>query len=234
MNSKTIIIGVVAVLFLGFSIWAIAMSKQSKPVENITLSESGQVYPKSMVTPSSSESATLTTGTGSAETSQPQNTEVVLVEFGDLQCPACKAYEPTLKQIRDEYASNLTFIYKHFPLPGHKNAFPAAVAAEAASRQGSFWEYHDILYEKQEEWAQLPNPEEKFVEYAKSLELDTEQFKKDLQDKKLSDIVNAQKDEGGKIGVNATPTFYVNGKYLEVNNSFESFKKAIDEVLSKN
>lgn len=208
MNSKALLIGIVALLFLAFSIWAIASSKQNKSTELVTLSTSGQKV-----------------GSDSAK--------VTLVEFGDYQCPACKAYEQTLSQVKEAYKKDLLFVFKHYPLPGHKNAFPAALAAEAAARQNKFWEYHGLLYENQEEWASLPNPQEKFIEYAGELELDTTQFEKDLGDKKLGDIINAQKDEGGKVGVNATPTFYLNGKYLEVSNTFESFKKAIDTALGK-
>lgn len=208
MNSKAIIIGVIALLFLGFSIWAISASKQGKnPSAPVVLSDSGQK-----------------SGTASAQ--------VTLVEFADFQCPYCKNYEPALAQVRAEYADDIEFIYKHFPLVNaHQNAKPAAIAAEAAGRQGKFWEFHDLLYEKQEEWSVLPNVQEKFVEYASSLELDVDQFAADLKDKTLEDAVNAQHDEGVTAGVSGTPTFFLNGKRTEFAQDFSSFKEKIDAVL---
>lgn len=209
-KTKGIVIGLIAVLFLAFFAWAVIFSKQNKPssAEAIVLSSSGQ-----------------RAGTESAK--------VTLVEFGDFQCPACKSYESALKQVRAEYKDEVQFIYKHFPLAIHKNAMPAGVAAEAAGRQGKFWEYHDVLYEKQGEWAPLLSPSEKFEAYATSLKLDIDQFRKDMTDKEIENDIRSQMDEGGKVGVNATPTFFLDGKYLNVNATFDSFKKAIDQALQK-
>lgn len=200
-------ITLVTFLFLAFGLWAIVASK-SKPSAPVELSKSGQS--------TSTNSATLT-----------------LVEFGDFQCPACKAYENATQQVRKAYKDDVNFVFKHFPLKSaHPNALPAAIAAEAAANQGKFWEFHDLLYEKQKEWSGLPDASEKLIEYASSLDLDTEKFSKDLKDKKLESIINAQLDEGIRAGVNSTPTFFLNGLMIEPNQDFDSFKKLIDEALS--
>src|SRR5581483_190972 len=88
------------------------------------------------------------------------NTKVTIIEFADFQCPACGQAHPALKQILEEYKGKVTFIYRHFPLPQHQNAILAAKASEAAGEQGKFWEMHDMLYEKQNEWSESNNAEE--------------------------------------------------------------------------
>ncbi len=205
---KGVIIAILSVLFLVFTVIAIVASKQ-KASAPVTLSSAGFVTgnPKSKVT---------------------------VVEFGDFQCPACKAFEPIMRQLRTSYGSKVTIVFKHFPLKSaHPNAFIAAKASEAAGNQGKFWEFHDILYDNQEMWAQLPDPTEKFVEYAKSLKLETDKFKKDLQDKKFEDKINSQEDEGINVGVSGTPTIYVNGKFLGVPAGYDSLKAEVDAAFSK-
>lgn len=165
-------------------------------------------------------------------TGNPKST-VSVTEFGDLQCPACRTFEPTMQQLRKEYGSKVKIVFKHFPLKAaHPNAMDAAMAAEAAGAQGKFWEFHDMLYSLQDEWASLPDPTEKFVSYAKELKLDVDQFQKDLKNKDFEKKINDQEDEGVRIGVNATPTVYINGKYAGYP-SYPELKKQIEELLAK-
>ena len=130
---------------------------------------------------------------------------------------------------------SFNLMFKHFPLTApHKNAFAAAMAAEAAGAQGKFFEFHDILYEKQDEWAQLPagQARDKFISYAVELVLDQEKFKKDLENKELEGKIRANQNEGINNGVSGTPTFFLNGKILENPRSIDEFKKIIDEKLN--
>lgn len=209
---KIIIISVVILLFLGLASYLFVSSKiaqKQRSQTTVTLSDSGQKI-----------------GSSSAK--------VTLVEFGDFQCPACKVREPALKQVREVYKDDVLFIFKHFPLKvPHPNAMPAAIAAEAAGRQGKFWQFHDLLYERQDEWANLPSAKEKFLEYASELDLDTKKFSKDLSDSSIETLINEQNDEGIKAGVSGTPAFFLNGKPVNIGASFDDFKREIDEALSK-
>ena len=80
---------------------------------------------------------------------------VVLVEYSDFQCPACAASAPLVKQLTEEFGNKIAFVYRHFPLPQHKNAYPAAQAAEAAGKQGKFWEMADLIFANQTKWENL-------------------------------------------------------------------------------
>lgn len=148
----------------------------------------------------------------------------LLIEYSDLQCPACRAFHFFLKSFEPK---NVTFIYRHFPLYQiHPNAFAAAYAAEAAGRQGKFFPMLDILFEKQEEWSKLGNAKDYFVKLASELKLDTDKFRSDINSKEVKNKVGDDLAFGEKAGVAATPTFFLNGKKLEIK-SWEEFKKLL-------
>ena len=149
----------------------------------------------------------------------------ILIEYSDLQCPACKSYNSFLLELEKEATPNAALVFRHYPLYQiHPNAFNAAYAAEAASLQGKFWEMESILYEKQSDWASLQNPNEFFVSVAKDLELDEEQFSKDMSSKEVKERVQIDLVEAEKIGINSTPTFVLNGVLVNVA-TFEEFKE---------
>jgi protein-disulfide isomerase len=157
---------------------------------------------------------------------------VVIVEYSDLQCPACRAYQPLVKQMTEEYGDRIALIYRHFPLKQiHLQATLAAQAAEAAGMQGKFWEMHDLLFEKQTEWAENPRARALMSDYAKALNLDVSQFKKDLFSKQVKILVNADYMSGLTHGVNATPTFYLNGQKIKNPQSPEEFRSLIDASI---
>lgn len=163
--------------------------------------------------------------TGSAQA------KITLVEVADFQCPACAVAHPYVKAILNSHKDDVYYVYRHFPLSQHKNAFVAAEASEAAYEQGKFWEIYDLLYEKQKDWEGSSSPVDKFSEYAKELGLNVEQFKKALEERKFKDVVQKDSDEGFKLGVNATPTFYINGvRYL---GDFRDMKVFIESKLQK-
>ncbi len=164
-----------------------------------------------------------------------QGAKVTLTEFGDFQCPACKAYHPIIIGVLTAYKDkSFSLMFKHFPLTAaHKNAFLAAMAAEASGAQGKFFEMHDILYEKQGEWVELAaiNARDKFISYAVELKLDQGKFIRDLTSKELEDKIRAIQNEGINNGVSGTPTFFLNGRRIENPKSIEDFKKLIDKEL---
>ncbi len=137
---------------------------------------------------------------------------VTVVEFGDYQCPACAQAAPEVAKLKENYKDKITFVYRHFPLQQHRNAMPAARAAEAASVQGKFWEMHDKLYAGQTSWQDLPDPKDVFARYAQDLGLDGDKFKSDLENPSAVDFINTDRTDGESIPVSSTPTIYVNGR----------------------
>ncbi len=165
------------------------------------------------------------TATGSAS--------VTIVEFADYQCPACKSAQPVVKQILSEYKDRINFVFRNFPLPMHANAEIAALAAEAAGEQGKYWEMHDLLYENQKEWSESNKPMDFLLTYAKKIGLDEAKFKKSVEDKKFGDKIQRDLTDGTTAGVDATPTFFINGRKFTGILPYQDFKKEIDSELSK-
>jgi protein-disulfide isomerase len=160
-----------------------------------------------------------------------KDAKLTLIEYGDFECPACSIYSELVNRMLGEYPNDLKVVFRHFPLPIHKNAIPAAKAAEAAGVQGKFWEMHDLLYAKQSDWVNEGNPKDKFVEYAKSLGLDENKFKSDFDSKEIEDRINSDESEALRLRINSTPTFFLNGKKLPQINGYEDFKKIIENAL---
>ena len=159
---------------------------------------------------------------------------VVLMEYSDFQCPACRTYYPVVRQIMQEFGDKITLVYRHFPLTGiHANAEFAARAAEAASKQGKFWEMHDLLFEKQDEWAKANDVETIFKNYAVLLGISPDQFVVDWKSKEVKDFVRAQKNHATKSGLQGTPTFFLNGKQIQNPASLEAFRAIILTELAK-
>src|SRR6478672_985750 len=102
---------------------------------------------------------------------------VTVEEFGDFQCPPCSLIAETLKKIEAEYGERLKMIFHHFPLPIHAHALEAAIAVEAADKQGRFWEMHDLIYKEQAAWSKAPDVPSLFNSYAGTIGLDVERFK---------------------------------------------------------
>lgn len=161
--------------------------------------------------------------------------KVTLVEFGDFQCPACAAYEPLVRQALADNKTSLKVVFKHFPLVQiHQNALIAAKATEAAGLQGKFWEMHDMLYDKQTEWSTGLTARDMIMNYAALLKLDTKKFAEDLNSKVVEEKIFAEAKEGTSLGVEGTPTFFLNGKKIESPRSLEAFDKIIREEAAKN
>lgn len=157
--------------------------------------------------------------------------KVTIVEFGDYQCPACGAAHPVVKQILSDYQGRITFVFRNFPLPMHSNAKISAEAAEAAGAQGKFWEMHDKLYESQATWAETAKPLDLFVSYAQEFGLDTSKFKEEVEGNKYAERINKDQTDGNTLGVNSTPTFFINGEKLVGTPNYNSLKSMIDSRL---
>lgn len=161
--------------------------------------------------------------------------KVTLVEYGDFQCQFCAQYHPILKQVQQQFDKEIYFQFRNYPITGtHPNAFAAARAAEAAALQDKFWEMHDLLYETQQQWAQMPDAVPAFEGFAKQLGLNITKYKADFASSKVNDLINADFAKGTKLGVTGTPTFFLDGKKLDPSpQDVAGFEKAIKAAIAK-
>jgi len=144
-----------------------------------------------------------------------ESAPVALEEFGDYQCPPCGQMYPEVERIREEFAGRLRLVFRHYPLTRiHPHALLAAHAAEAAGLQGKFWGMHGLLYENQRAWSNTPDPRPAFDSYARRLGLDLERFRRDLGGAEADSRLVADIARARSLGVDSTPTFFVNGRKL--------------------
>lgn len=151
---------------------------------------------------------------------------VTLVEFSDFECPFCGQAHPLIKRVLRRFEGRVQLVYKHYPLPAHEHAMPAAFAAVAAMRQGKFWEMHDMLFEHQDA-LEVSDLEV----YARELGLDLARFRQDMRAEETSALVMQNRAQGQEAGVRGTPSIYVNGRKFE--EPLESLEEYIREELEQ-
>lgn len=156
----------------------------------------------------------------------PQNAAVTLVEYADYECPYCLQIQPSLQKLEAEYKGKLAFVYKDVPLPMHANAQKAAEATHCAAVQGKYWEMHDMLLTKKA--LEVPS----LKEYARAMKLDGAAFDKCLDSDSKAEIVKASLAEAQTMGVQGTPSFFVNGRAINGVANYERIKEMIEEELS--
>lgn len=157
---------------------------------------------------------------------------VVLEEFADFECPPCAGLYPELKKIEADYGDRIAVVFRHFPLSMHKHALAAAKAAEAAALQGRFWEMHDRLYEKQDEWSQECDVRRQFVGYAHDLGLDVGQFERDMDSAQVAERIRLDQQRGESAQVDSTPSLFLNGRELSSSSRTPGgIRAAIDAAL---
>jgi len=167
--------------------------------------------------------------------------KILLIEYGDLQCPSCGSAHPHVKALMEEYGSDVTFVFRNFPLTSiHPNARAAATVAEAAGLQGKYWEMHDMLFESQGDWSTLDATKrtDVFNNYAKELDLDMDKFNADLTARPAGQKVNFDLAIGKNVGVSATPTFFLNDDKLDdatssgiVQGDLTAIKERLDALI---
>ena len=227
---KWVTIGCVALIFVVMVGILIYNGKKEENVEAtpITFSPSphtilpgGDATSSANLEPDATESATPVT-------------VVTIVEFADIQCPTCKNYHSTMRELTRNNP-NVKYVFKHFPLTMHQHARRAALVAEAAGAQGKFFEMLDILYANQDKWSEEEDPTQTFLGYALELGLDQEQFTKDLDNEELAKRIQDNINEGIAAGVNGTPTFFINGVQLSglPANNVAAFQAIVDAELAK-
>jgi protein-disulfide isomerase len=151
---------------------------------------------------------------------------IEMIEFSDFQCPYCLRANPTVEQVLRTYGDRIRFVYRHYPLPGHPNARPAAEASACAAEQGKFWPFHDRLFANP---TKLGDADLK--QAAAELGLNTPQFNSCVDTHKFRAQVDADLKAGEEAGVNGTPAFFINGRSVSGAQPFDVFKKVIDEEL---
>lgn len=157
---------------------------------------------------------------------------VVLVEYLDFECGVCGTYHPLIKDLLEEFGEEIIVVNRYFPLVGHRNAMNAALAVEAAGRQGKYFEMHDLLFEKQADWiGQQFSNRDLFDQYALELGLEMEQYKRDLDSPEVRERVQRDLESGQALGVNSTPTFFLNGERIPNPRSLEDFRTLIKAAL---
>jgi protein-disulfide isomerase len=159
---------------------------------------------------------------------------VTLEEFGDFQCPPCANMAPFIDQLVKEYHPNLKIVFRNLPLPVHKYAREAALAAEAAGLQGRYWEMHDVLYREQAVWSKADNARELFDSYAGMLGLNLNQFKKDMASEKARQRIESDQERADSLGVRSTPTVFINNQEVAPNEKTANGLRAkIDAALKQ-
>lgn len=161
--------------------------------------------------------------------------KVTFIEYADFECPACQYYSlSVLPQLKEEMGDRVRFVFRHFPLVSiHPNAIPAGRASEAAAKQGKFQEMYSLLFANQADWSRAEDPRATFVTYAEQIGLNVEQFATDYNNPEAEERVRRDLRGGESIGVDSTPSFYINGKKvtgLTGGRELERFTRLIEEA----
>ena len=165
---------------------------------------------------------------GKSPVKGPANAKVTIIEFSEFQCPYCKRGRDTMDEVLKAYPKDVKVVFKHYPLPFHKEAEPAAKAAWAAQQQGKFWEFHDIMFNKQDQLGM-----DLYLATAKELKLDEAKFKADMNSEAAAKQVKEDAEIGSKNGIQGTPGFFVNGVAVKGAYPASHFKTIIDRWLNQ-
>lgn len=180
----------------------------------------------------------ITEGPISDHTFGSNQNKVVLVEYADYQCPGCATVYTMLKELSTQYKDQVTFVFRNMPLTNmHPNALAAATAAEAAGKQGKYYEYHDMLYSNQSAWsdASVSQRTSVFEGYAQQLGLNVDQFKSDLSGSDITAKINRDRSTASKFGVTSTPSLVLNGTNVDQTTTFEKdkLKQLLNDAITK-
>lgn len=146
-----------------------------------------------------------------------KDSKVVLIEYGDFQCPGCGAAHPNIKAVTEKYEDKIAFVFRNFPLTTiHPNARAAAAAVEAAGLEGKYWQMHDAMFQNQDSWKDLTGTQrtDTFLQYAKTLGVNEQKFTANLEKPSINKKISFDQALGKKVNVSSTPTFFLNGEQL--------------------
>ncbi len=158
---------------------------------------------------------------------------VTLVEFLDFECEACGAFYPVVEELREEFKGEVTFAFRYFPLPGHVNSTTAALAVEAAAQQGKLEEMYNRMFKTQSEWGESQESKaDLFRQFADELGLDLTEYDAAVAAPETIERVTADFDDGVSLGVQSTPTFFLNDRPVQLT-SFDDLRAAIEAELQR-
>lgn len=164
----------------------------------------------------------------------PADAKVTLIEYGDYQCPPCSKSALAVERLLKEHPRDLRFVYRHFPTRPHRNAVPAAKAAEAAERQGKFWEMHAKLFADQQQWYGASDPRDAFRRFARELGLDESRFRAAYESEEIERRVRDAKESARGFAVRGAPAFFVNGDRLNrMSVTYEDLQPRIAAALAQ-
>ena len=257
------IIGAVLLLAFGGGLMLFKWKQQQQPSQTSPIVPTVEATPAISETPGTAETPGASDMPATASAPEPLHTRggatarVTLEEYGDFQCQPCGRFYPLLKTAEQDYGDRLRVIFRHMPLHKHEHALLAARAAEAAGLQGRFWEMHDMLFENSTRWTKgvdTVGPDasplrrlesnvlamdlevrDVFFRYAEILQLDIERFKQDLDSDPIRARVESDRTSGVGLGIDRTPTIYVNGHHVPAPASLtsEGLHAAIDAALAE-
>ena len=223
-----LIIAVVLLVVVGISFALWKRSAGTNPNRNST-------FVNNPAPPHAPGNSPVATNAGGTRPNVKVSSPVVLEEYGDYQCPPCGQLYPELKQIEKEYGNQVQIIFHHFPLVRmHKNALLAARAAEAARNQNKFWEMHDLLYRNQKQWADSDDAQSIFLSYARQLNLNADQFTRDLSSNLIDQKISADIQRGESIGVTGTPTVFLDRQLVNFQaTNLDGLRRGINILLEQ-
>lgn len=161
----------------------------------------------------------------------PATEKAQLVEFLDFECESCRAAEPLVEELKKEYGDRITFVNRYFPLPGHANSGTAALAVEAAARQGKYEQMAAKLFESQPQWGEKQDSQAAlFRTYAEALGLDLNQYDADVAAEETKERIRKDIADGKALGVTGTPTFFLDGQKLTINSEAQ-FRQLLDDAV---
>lgn len=212
MRNLFLALAIIIILLLGYSTWE---RKQNEAPSNVDI-------PKVSENPIRNNDHIIGR----------RDAKVTLIEYADLQCPACKAFEPILTKIATEHREDsFVYVYRYYPLLNmHSHAMVAAQYNEAAGLQGKFWEMNHMLYDKQGEWGEALDAVEKIKSYAKTLGLDMNKLVTDANSKEVETRITDNLKEAGKLGLKSTPSIMLNGVVITIS-SEEDLRSKVQQAL---
>ena len=228
-NAPILIIGGVLLLAVLGGWWLFSSSKPS-PNSNTAKTNTANTVKTTGIPANAPQGASPPNQSGSP------TALVTLEEFADFQCPQCAAKHPLMNEIKAAYGSRIHFIFRNFPLsiPAHDKSYDAAVAAQAAAMQGKFWDMQNILFTNQKAWTADPNFRQIWKDYAQKIGLDVPKWENEMAGIATKNMVNEDMKRGKTIGINSTPSLYINGVEVQFEQmSLEGLRQLIDAELQK-
>ena len=227
MKKEAAILGFVATFVAAFILGRVTANKGAEDAASTNAPAPTETAKAADTTSAPGDSSIIPVGASYAQ-GGPATAPVTIIEFSEFQCPFCKRVGPTMADIKSKYGDKVRVVFKHNPLPFHKDAPYASQAALAAGEQGKFWEMHDKLFENQKQLK-----EDDIAGYAKEIGLDIAKFNKDVVSKKITDQIAADQKLAQKVGARGTPNFLINGKQLSGAQPLNRFTAVIDEQLAE-